>query len=171
MGRLMKEKGVEELLLSMERLQDDGCGCVLDVLGTYEEKYEPLIKASEEKGWLIFHGYQADVRPFIAGANCFVLPSYHEGMANTNLESAAMGRPVITSDIPGCREAVIDGETGFLCKPRDPDSLYEAMRKMADLDADRRAEMGRKGRIHMEEQFDKVKVVDNTVAKLYGNHI
>ncbi len=60
-----------------------------------------------------------------------VLPSYHEGMSNVLLEAAAVGRPVITSDIPGCREAVEDGKTGLLCRARDTGSLYEKMRRMA----------------------------------------
>ena len=73
----------------------------------------------ENEGWLHYYGYQKDVRPFIEQSHCFVLPSWHEGMANTNLESAASGRPVITSNIPGCLEAVIDGETGFLIERKN----------------------------------------------------
>lgn len=69
-----------------------------------------------KRGWLKYHGYQSDIRPFVERAHCFVLPSWHEGMANTNLESAASGRPIITSDIPGCKEAVIESKSGYLCE-------------------------------------------------------
>ena len=100
-GRVMKEKGIEELFAAMKRLIDDGISCSLDILGGYEEDYKEWIEGYEKDGWLNYHGYQADVRPFIADSHCFVLPSWHEGMANTNLECAASGRPVITSDIHG----------------------------------------------------------------------
>ena len=79
MGRVMKEKGVEELFAAMERLRREGETCSLDVLGSYEENYAEQIRNFEAEGWLRYHGYQKDVRPFIAQTHCFVLPSYHEG--------------------------------------------------------------------------------------------
>lgn len=167
MGRVMKEKGVDELFSAMHRLRSEGNNCSLDLLGSFEEKYDSQIKQYEKEGWLNYHGYQSDVRPFIANAHCFVLPSYHEGMANTNLESAATGRPVITSNIPGCKEAVIDERSGFLCKVKDADDLYEKMRKFLSMTHSEREQMGKVGRRHMEDAFDKEKVVDMTVNHLY----
>ena len=166
MGRVMQEKGIDELFGAMERLHKEGVDCSLDVLGYYEEDYAETIRRCEEQGWLHYHGYQSDVRPFIEQAHCFVLPSWHEGMANTNLECAAMGRPVITSDIPGCREAVIAGKTGLLCKAKDTDSLYAQLRQFLTLSSEERAAMGQAGRAHMEEVFDKKKVVAETVKAL-----
>ena len=165
-GRVMKEKGVKELFAAMERLHGEGYDCCLDVLGGYEEHYEERIRGCEAQGWLRYHGYVTDVRPYIERAHCFVLPSYHEGMANTNLECAAMARPLITSDIPGCREAVIEGESGLLCRPKDADSLYEAMKRFLSLPPETRAQMGRAGRAHMEAVFDKKKVVADTISAL-----
>ena len=162
----MKEKGIEELFSAMERLHAQGADCYLDVLGGYEENYGETIRGYEEAGWLRYHGYQKDVRPFIAEAHCFVLPSYHEGMANTNLECAAMARPVITSDIPGCKEAVIDGQSGMLCRVRDAESLYDAMSHFLQLSAAEKEAMGVAGRRHMEEVFDKRRVVAETVRHL-----
>ena len=167
MGRVMKEKGVDELFSAMRQLRSEGHNCLLDLLGSFEEKYDSQIKQYEKEGWLNYYGYQYDVRPFIANAHCFVLPSYHEGMANTNLESAATGRPVITSNIPGCKEAVIDEWSGFLCKVKDPDDLYEKMRKFLSMTHSEREQMGKAGRKHMEDVFDKQKVVAETVAHLY----
>lgn len=167
MGRVMKEKGVDELFGAMRRLRSEGYNCSLDLLGSFEENYDAQIKQYEEEGWLNYHGYQADVRPFIENAHCFVLPSYHEGMANTNLESASMGRPVITSNIPGCKEAVIDEWSGFLCNVKDSDSLYEKMKRFLSMSHLEREQMGRAGRKHMEDVFDKQKVVAETVAHLY----
>lgn len=166
MGRVMKEKGVGELFAAMHRLHSEGASCSLDVLGDYEENLSEVMEQGAQAGWLRYHGYQEDVRPFIESAHCFVLPSYHEGMANTNLECASMGRPVITSDIPGCREAVADWKTGFLCKPMDTESLYEAMKRFLALTQEQRRIMGSAGRRRMEEIFDKRRVVEMTLAAL-----
>ena len=106
------------------------------------------------------------MRPYIKEAHCAVLPSYHEGMSNTNLECAASGRPLITSNIPGCKEAVIEGVTGLLCEPRNEESLYAAMKQMLEMRNEDRREMGIAGRRHMEEEFDKERVVNETIRHL-----
>ena len=165
-GRVMREKGIDELLAVMERLQKEGIKCSLDILGGYEEDYAEKMKEYEAAGWLHYHGYQTDVRPFIADTHCFVLPSWHEGMANTNLECAAAGRPIITSNIHGCKEAVIDGVSGYLCEKQSRDSLYKVMKCFIGLSNAERKEMGLAGRKHMENIFDKKKVVAKTVVKL-----
>lgn len=166
-GRVMKEKGVDELFTAIQRLRADGIDCSLDVLGGYEEDYKEQITQYEADGWLNYHGYQVDVRPYIDASHCFVLPSYHEGMANTNLECAASGRPVITSNIHGCLEAVEDVVSGFLCEKQDADSLYEVMKKFADLPYEQRKAMGLAGRKRMEEIFDKRRVVQETIEHLF----
>lgn len=168
-GRIMKEKGMDELLSAMKRLRQDGIPCTLDVLGYFEEDYETIINQCEKEGWLRFHGYQSDVRPFIANAHCFVLPSWHEGMANTSLECASMGRPLITTDISGCKEAVIDEVSGYLCEEQNADSLYALMKKFVALNQEERKAMGLAGRRHMEETFDKIKVVAGTINRLEGS--
>ena len=165
-GRVMKEKGIEELFTAMRRLVSDGYPVELDVLGGYEEDYESTIKTYESQGWLHYHGYQKDVRPFIADCHCFVLPSWHEGMANTNLECAASARPIITSDIYGCKEAVIDGISGYTVKKQDADDLYQKMRDFLELSPQARKEMGLEGRRHMEREFDKREVVKKTMEGL-----
>lgn len=166
MGRVMREKGMDELFDAMTRLHQEGLDCTLDVLGGYEENYADRISAYTEQGWLNYRGYQKDVRPFIAESHCFVLPSWHEGMANTNLECAAMGRPVITSNIHGCKEAVLENVSGLLCEPKDADSLHEAMKRFLEMNQEERTAMGRAGRKHMEEVFDKKKVVEQTIKGL-----
>lgn len=165
-GRVMKEKGVEELFAAMQRLISEGISCTLDILGSYEEDYKDLIERYAEQGWLRYHGYQADVRPFIAQSHCFVLPSWHEGMANTNLECAASGRPIITSNIHGCLEAVEDEVTGFLCAKKDPDDLYRVMKLFTQLPYEQRKTMGLAGRKRMEQLFDKIQVVEKTITHL-----
>lgn len=165
-GRVMAEKGIDELFKAMELLIKDKVDCELDILGEYEEDYVEKIEMYEKKGWLHYYGYQNDVRPFIKNCHCFVLPSWHEGMANTNLECAASGKPIITSDIPGCREAVEDGVTGYLTKKQDVNSLYEVMKEFVQLPYEKRKAMGLAGRKRMEKYFDKRKVVKETIKYL-----
>lgn len=166
MGRVMAEKGVNELFEAMRMLKKEGFNCTLDMLGGFDENYEQKIKEAESEGWLKYHGYQSDVRPFIEKSHCFVLPSWHEGMANTNLESAASGRPVITSNIHGCLEAVENGVSGYLVEVKNSVSLYKAMKNMTELSVEERATMGEAGRKRMEEIFDKKFVVEETVRSL-----
>lgn len=166
MGRVMKEKGMDELFAAMRMLREAKLNCVLDIVGVYEENYRTQIEQGEKEGWLHYWGCQSDVRPFIARAHCFVLPSWHEGMANTNLECAASGRPVITSRIHGCMEAVEDGVTGFLCEKKNADDLYRVMKKFCGLGREERKQMGLAGRRRMEQMFDKKKVVESTISRL-----
>ena len=166
-GRIMKEKGIDELLEAMKRIIADGFCAELHVLGSFEEEYGEKVEKYSKEGWLVYYGYQNDVRPFIAEADCFVLPSWHEGMANTNLECAASGRPVITSNIPGCREAVLEGKSGFLAEKKNSEDLYRVMKRFAEMSIEERKEMGLCGRKHMEEIFDKKKVVEETVKRLF----
>lgn len=165
-GRVMQEKGIEELFTAMKRLVAEGIPCCLDILGGYEEDYKDRMEAYAAEGWLHYHGYQADVRPFIAQCHCFVLPSWHEGMANTNLECAASGRPVITSNIHGCLEAVEDGVTGFFCEKKNPEDLYRVMKQFTEIPYEQRKAMGLSGRNRMEALFDKKLVVEQTIDHL-----
>ncbi len=165
-GRVMDEKGTGELLSAMKQLRAEGYPCTLDILGYYEDDYRDELNRDAAEGWLRFHGYQLDVRPFITEAHCFVLPSWHEGMANTNLECAAMGRPVITSRIHGCMEAVVEGQSGYLCEKQNVDSLCDCMRRFIHLSHEEKCRMGAAGRRHMEEVFDKKKVVEETIKGL-----
>lgn len=165
-GRVMREKGINELFAAMYRLRREGFACTLDVVGEYEEDYADQVKEYTAQGWLNYHGYQKDVRPFITDSHCFVLPSWHEGMANTNLECAAMGRPLITSNIHGCKEAVIEGVNGLLCEPKNTDSLYKAMVRFLQMPHQEREAMGLAGRAHMEAVFDKRTVVAQTIKAL-----
>lgn len=166
-GRVMREKGIDELFVAMRKLRADGISCTLDVLGGYEEDYADKIKEYEQEGWLYYHGYQKDVRPFIKNCHCFVLPSWHEGMANTNLECAAMGRPVITSNIHGCLEAVEDGVSGFLCEKQTARDLYRVMKRISEFPYEQRRDMGLAGRKRMEEIFNKKKVIEVTCEELF----
>ena len=168
LGRLMAEKGVGELLSAMKRLHSElGDRVVLDLVGFYDD--EACQTQAEElvrEGIAVFHGFQSEPRPYYEAAHCVVLASYHEGMSNVLLEASATGRPVITTDIYGCREAVDDGITGLLCRVKDADSLYVQMKKMALMSREERAQMGLAARAKMEQQFDKHKVIRHTISAL-----
>ena len=170
LGRIMKEKGMGELFGAMKRLYDKyGSRVVLDLVGFYDDdSYKEQVEGLVSGGIALFHGFQTDPLPYYAAADCVVLPSYHEGMSNVLLEAAAAGRPIITSDIPGCREAVEDGRTGLLCKARDTDSLYTQLCRMTDTPRSQRQAMGLAGREKMEREFDKQKVVLQTAAAIFG---
>lgn len=166
-GRVMHEKGVDEFFAAAKRLkQEYGDSVEFHIVGSFEESYKSIMDELEQAGVVKYHGYQSDMKPFYAMAGCVVLPSYHEGMSNVLLEAAASGRPLITSNIPGCREAVKDGISGFLCECKNTDALLEAMMRVIMLSADKRAQMGCAGRKLMEETFGKEKVVEETIRNL-----
>lgn len=166
-GRVMREKGVDELFAAAKRMkQQYGERVEFHIVGSFEEAYKPAMDELEQTGVVNYHGYQSDMKPFYAMASCVALPSYHEGMSNVLLEAAASGRPLITSDIPGCREAVEDGASGYLCPARDADALYKAMRRFMELSEGQRTEMGRRGRALMERKFSKAVVVAQTIKHL-----
>jgi len=100
------------------------------------------------------------VRPAIAAASCVVLPSYREGAPRTLIEAAAMARPVIATDVPGCRSVVDHKETGFLCKVQDADSLAVAIKRFLEMPHEARAAMGKAGRKKMEREYDEKFVVE-----------
>ena len=166
LGRIMKEKGMDELFYAVKRLHDEGAAFTLDLVGFFEDAYKEQVEALAAGGIAVFHGFQPDPRPFYAAADCVVMPSYHEGMSNVNLEAAATGRPVITTDIPGCREAVEDGVTGLLCRAGSGEDLYGAMKRFLELPPAARTAMGRAGRKKMEREFDKKMVVAQALGTL-----
>ena len=166
-GRIMKEKGVDEFFVAAERMKKKyGKRVEFRMAGMFEEAYKQKIDELVNDGIIEYLGYQADMKSLYGAASCVVLPSYHEGMSNVLLEAAATGRPLITSDIPGCREAVEDGASGYLCPPKDADALYDAMQRFVELPENWRAEMGRRGRERMEKQFSKDAVVAETMKWL-----
>ncbi|MDI9241565.1 glycosyltransferase family 4 protein [Fusibacillus kribbianus] len=166
LGRIMREKGIDELFSAASRLHKEGFSFMVDLVGFFEDEYKKQVEDLENAGIVSFHGFQKDPRPFYAAADCVVLPSYHEGMSNVLLEAAAVGRPLITSDIPGCREAVDNGKTGILVKVKDTESLHAAMKNMINRSETDRQKMGLLGRKKMETEFRKELVVAETIRSL-----
>lgn len=153
-GRVMKNKGMDELIDAVGMLRKTA-SIELDVLGICEDDYVLQLELAREQGLLRYHGFQADVRPWLAACHCLVLPSYHEGMANVLLEAAACARPVIASRIPGCQEAFDEGQSGLGCEPRSLDSLLDALERFLLMHHEDRRDMGLAGRRKVEASFDR----------------
>ena len=170
-ARLLKEKGIELYLSAAERIAQNHPHVMFHICGGCDDhKYLEAVKKAENAGYMQYHGEQKDMLPYFQMAHCVVHPSYYpEGMSNVLLEAAATGRALICSNIPGCREAVEEGKTGFLCKRMNAESLYRSMEKFMELTEAQRRKMGKEGRLKMEAEFGKEAVVSKTVdAIMHG---
>lgn len=165
-GRVMKDKGIDEFLSAAKSIKSKYPNTQFDIVGAFDGDYEDVINAAVNDGYINYHGLQSDVKPFINKSHCVVLPSYHEGMANVLLEAAASGRPVIASDIAGCRETFDDGVSGFACKAKSAESLINAVEKFIALPYEQKEKMGIAGRKKVEQQFDRQIVIDAYVNEL-----
>lgn len=171
-GRLIADKGVRLLVEAIGALREEGHDVELKLAGFLDEGNPAAITQSElsnwqEQGLVTFLGSLEDVRPALQSAHCVVLPSYYrEGVPRSLLEAAASGRPIITTDAPGCRDALVADQSGYLCQPRDVDSLLNAMRRMLGLSDEQRAQMGQAGREHVEAHFAEKVVIDAYLHEL-----
>ena len=158
-ARLQKDKGTGEYFEVAKAMKSIYPKTEFQVLGWKEGEYEGLLNEMIEDGVINYLGTTSDVRPFLKEVHCTIMPSYHEGMSNVNLESAANGRPVITTDVPGCRETVDDGVTGFYCEAKSAESLMAAVERFIALPWDEKKKMGENGRKKVEKEFDRQIVV------------
>lgn len=165
-GRLMRDKGVGELVTAAKNIRRDYPEITFDLVGFCEEEYQETFQMLNEGNVVNALGQQSDVKGFIKTHSATVLPSYHEGTANVLLESAAMGRPLIASNIPGCKEIIDDGASGYLCQARDAKSLEDALRKFIRLSYTERKEMGMLGRLKMEREYDRGMIVEHYLREI-----
>jgi glycosyltransferase involved in cell wall biosynthesis len=157
MSRLIREKGLAVFAQAASRLRERFPAAEFLILGSFDPGPAGIppeeIQTWASKGWVRYLGKTEDVRPYIAEASVVVLPSYREGTPHSVLEGMAMGRPVITTNAPGCRETVREGENGYLVPVRDPEALAQAMARFLEA-PDRIVEMGHRSRAYAEENFD-----------------
>lgn len=170
-ARLIAEKGVSDYAQAAALLHERYPQAQFHLVGPYDPS--PLAIRPDEvegwvkQGWIQYHGETNDVRPFIANASVYVLPSYYrEGTPRSVLEAMAMGRPIITTDMPGCRETVAAGENGFLIAPRDYKALAAAMEKFLQTPA-LIAPMGQKSRDLAISKYD-VHQVNGVIVRTMG---
>ncbi len=159
-ARLNKDKGTDEFLEMASAIKQKHSNVEFQILGPCEDNYIDRLREMGDAGIINYLGTTTDVRPFIEKVHCTVLPSYHEGLSNVNLESAAAGRPVITTDVPGCRETVDDSVTGFIVKPRNVPDLIEKIEKFINMPYDEKLKMGLKGRDKVLREYDRNIVIN-----------
>lgn len=159
-GRLLSDKGTEEFVGAAQIFRDLGFDARFVMLGEIGVDNPSAVPKDQVARWvsdgLIEHLEPVtDVRPVISAAHCVVLPSYREGLPRSLLEGAAMARPLVATDVPGCRELVREGENGFLCAPRSADALATALQHLMSMGEAERGRMGRNGRALVERYYDE----------------
>lgn len=175
-ARMLWDKGVGEYVEAARQVRKQHPDAVFQLLGECGLPNPSVISREqmaewEREGVIEYLGTTTDVRPYIARADCLVLPSfYREGVPRTLMEAAAMGKPLITTDNVGCRDVVVDGETGWLCPVKDAAALASCMVQLLAMPVADRQAMGMAGRRFILDKFDEKKVVAHYLATLarYG---
>lgn len=162
-SRLLREKGIDEYLYAAECVRAKYPHTEFHILGACEEAYEARLEDMQNKGIIVYHGQQSDIRSFLARTHCTIHPSFYpEGMSNVLLESCAAGRPIITTDRPGCGEIVDDGVNGYIVKQQDTDDLVEKIERFIALPYEQKRQLGVAARKKVEREFDR-----NIVVRAY----
>lgn len=160
-ARIVGFKGINELLAAAEIVKECHKNVRFVLLGDYDDdSYRERVTELEKRGIVEYGGIQLDMKPFIKKAHAVIHPSYYEGMTNVILEHGAMGRPAIASDIPGCREGIDEGVSGYTFNLKDVDSLVAAIEKFLALSHNQKVAMGLAARKKMEKEFDRNIVTD-----------
>lgn len=169
-GRILHDKGVDDYIEAAKRIKTRYPNTEFNMLGFIEPTemhYEKLLSELEEKGIIRYRGSQKDIKPFVAASHATIHPStYGEGMSNVLLESASSGRPIISTDNPGCMETFIDGETGFIYHGGDIDALCEQIKKFLAMTNEERKAMGKKGREYIKSNFSREIVIKAYLEKI-----
>ena len=162
-SRIMKEKGIDEYVLAARILKKKYQNLEFHVFGKASKEYDWLFK--EES--IIFHGASSDVPSIMKSIHCLVFPSYYpEGLANVLLEACATGRPVITTNTPGCKESVLNGFNGLLINPKDSIDLVEKILQFIELPYAKKREMGLNARKIVEEKFDRNRIINVYLSEM-----
>lgn len=169
-SRVMRDKGIDELLESATYIKNKYPNVIFQLVGAYDDaSYKNVIEEMVKDGIIEYLGFKKDINEILSDSYCVIHPSYHEGLSNVLLEAGATGRPVIASDIPGCREAFIDGISGFSVKAKNSDDLKETIERFINLSYKDKERMGIENRKYIEEKFDRNIVVKKCLecAKVY----
>lgn len=160
LGRIMKEKGVEEFFEAAKFLKEKYKESIeFRMAGFYEDNYESKVKLLDEKGIIKYLGFIDDSKLEIINCTALVLPSYHEGLSNVLLEAQSIGRPVIATNIPGCYETFIDNYSGYLVNVCDVNDLIEKLEKYHLLPMKNKIIMSLNSRSNVEKKFDRRNIV------------
>ncbi|MXP76215.1 glycosyltransferase [Lachnospiraceae bacterium WCA-9-b2] len=166
-ARIVDFKGIKEFIECAKYIKGRYPDTRFVIYGDYDDdSYRDRMKALIEGGIIEYGGIQMDMKPYIEQANAVIHASYYEGMTNVVLEHSAMGRPCIGSDIPGVREGIEDGKTGYLFEVKNVDALIKAVEKFICLSDEERALMGKAARLKMEKEFDRNMVTDIYIEEI-----
>lgn len=169
-GRILHDKGVDDYIEAAKRIKAEYPETEFNMLGFIEPTeihYEKLLSKLEEKDIIKYRGSQKDIKPYVAASHATIHPStYGEGMSNVLLETASSGRPIISTDNPGCQETFVDGETGLLYHGGDVDALCEQIKKFLALPNNERKSMGEKGREYIKSNFSREIVINAYLEKI-----
>lgn len=167
-GRLVGDKGINELVNAFNRLQQEYTDVRLLLVGGFEAELDPLhkrtIEVIDNSDNIIAVGHQKDVRPYLAVSNVFTFGSYREGFPNVVMQAGAMDLPCIVTDINGCNEIIIEGKNGLIVPPKNSDALYEAMKKLY-LDKSLREEMATCARELIVSRYEQKMVWEALLAE------
>ena len=171
-ARILYDKGYAEYVEAARIVREKYPGTEFQLLGDIDIVYPnhvpgDVVREDEQKGIIHYLGITSNVQSVIDEADCIVLPSYHEGLSRVLIEALAMGKAIITTDIPGCRETVDEGKNGFLVAPRNADDLAHAIFRFLALSKNDRLTMGLYSRKKAEKEFD-VKNVIAVYRKITG---
>ncbi|MCP1126097.1 glycosyltransferase family 4 protein [Bacillus sp. 3103sda1] len=170
-ARVMKEKGIDQYLDAAKYIKERHPNTAFHILGFCEGSYESKLKEMQDSGIIQYHGMQNDVREFHKFSHCTIHPTYYpEGMSNVLLESAASGRPVITTNRSGCREIVDDTINGYIVEQENSRDLIEKIERFINLDYETKKQMGVAGRMKVEREFSRDIVVNaymNEIEAIY----
>lgn len=164
-GRLLYDKGIKEFVEAAKIIKSKYPNVTFSIVGELDPDNPATVDKEDLVGWtandiVIYHGFKKDVRPLIAKSDCIVLPSYREAIPRTITEGMSMGKPVITTDTAGCREAVDIGVNGYLAEVRSTSSLRKVFEQFIQLSSDARHRMGEAGRIKALDEFDDRKIAE-----------
>lgn len=158
-GRIMRDKGTDEILAAAKIIKQEYPNVIFRFIGAYDGDYQEKIEEAVAQGIVEYVGPQSDVHQFMKESHATLHASYHEGMSNVLLESAASGRPIIATDIPGCRETYDNGISGIAFRPKDTADLVRAIKAFLALPYQEKEKMGRAGRLKMEKEFNRQIIV------------
>ena len=169
-SRILYEKGIGEYLECAKYIKEKYPNTEFHILGKYDDdKYTKIIKDLEKKNIVIYHGQVDDVREYHKISNCTIHPSFYpEGMSNVLLESCAAGRPIITTNRPGCKEVVDDGKNGYLIECKDTNTLTKKVERFINLSYKEKEQMGLNARKKVEKDFDRNIVINEYMREIEG---
>ena len=167
-SRLIKHKGIDEFIQAAKMIKKEYPDTTFTLIGSIDLEYNNSLNKDSLKdlnSYINHINFTEDIINFLEKCDCFVLPSYREGTSRSLLEAASTGRPIVTTDVPGCNNIVIEDFNGYLCEPKNTISLYKNLKKMINTDFKKREKMAINSRKHIEKKFD-VKIINKKILEM-----